>query len=1403
MVGTAQDPAAALATLLKSGRLTPEQRQKVAVALKTVMERRQASQAPPSLPSAAETRAGVKAQLGSQYVEDDKPIRLADSATLPEQGLGVLENLSLGAYKGIEAVADAPRSIASAVKGEEIPMESGIGTPIVEWARRQEQNIRQGAPLPEGAYDTKPAQLAGQLGRMTPALLAGPAGSVAVGTTAAVQQMSDAAPATIDKPLANRLAYLTSEAALGSTAVAGVGQPLSRLGKPVLDAGGKMLSEGMAMYAQGAAASLGGQEAQKILDPNATVDAAQVLAQARDQAILGVGLSAAASLSGRAGPERVNEAVQLKERSGAEADWVVDEPTYTAGTPEFFESERRQVDAQREAAANAWADHVKRFGEEQAAADYAQQEAKLKTKEQTRQTLEIWHNFQLPKFELEARPRPPEPDMREHFDKLQYQHKNTMNMLREDPSAQELANKYLTSQSENVQRESLAELQDRAHKYLRPTDVEFVAGVRDVMPDWSPTATEGKAAKVLEPRVETTPIGEIPVESRTTNDKWAAEYLDQAELETGVRPEKTPDMPMPERPVSTLEAPDPMQPVPERGSAVELPRTNALGRAFVDQYTTLRLQQEAIQKAGGKVRDVSNVDQIVRLFPGRVQRGFDLVEKDLMKPLMKSAKSGRIDLSVDGRGGQPSLDHFFTALGAEHGNATLAARGAEEATRGGMSNEVAMAYLDAAFNGPAARQYREIADLLQKRNETAERYFVDSGILSKETAQKLRDDWGPHWASQADIPEMRGISEPRSPGLGVAAKLFHRAEGRTGEANGVTAQTLSRLNSVILQAEKNRAMQSVARQVMDNPADHWGVATSLEQLPADVREKSGYVHFRMDGKDAWVWSKDENYTAALRRLSPVQINDPFLRAMNQTMRNGVTAFKFMTTRAPSYFVTNLQRDTFEAAVSNFVTYGPKTALKGLIPKNIFESAVAFHKIEKGGEPTTEVERYAKEYMDSGGRTSAIRAEDAQTIVNRLNVVLRDRPSVSEWVKAKTAFVSHYSDVVENATRLTTYINLRREGKSAQEAASYAKQVTIDFNQHGTLAPGLDLLWVFSSTGIKGTARTFKLASSPMGRRVSAALFGLGFAWSLMQRLTDGKANDGTDNVDNIPASEDARYLHAAGVKVPVAWGWGVPVYAGKLAEKVMHGSMKPTTAASRFGAAIIDAVNPFGVADSALQAAVPTVARPWYDVQTNTNAFGGPIYPTQDPTDRTPKPDSENYFHNASPTLVDFSRWMNAHTGGDEVTPGLIDVSPETIEYMLKFVGSNLGRDTLGLMHSAKAFSAGEMDQVTTRDIPILSRTIYSVDQNAAMRDRYNHLQAQFQGVRDHVQRGLLKPDANGNFPKEVQDAFYAQKFDGELKRLRKLAFDPTTPDAVKKPAQETMKRVVAEFNARYASVPR
>ena len=307
---------------------------------------------------------------------------------------------------------------------------------------------------------------------------------------------------------------------------------------------------------------------------------------------------------------------------------------------------------------------------------------------------------------------------------------------------------------------------------------------------------------------------------------------------------------------------------------------------------------------------------------------------------------------------------------------------------------------------------------------------------------------------------------------------------------------------------------------------------------------------------------------------------------------------------------------------------------------------------------------------------------------------------------------------ENATRLAAYIEARKQGLSRDQAASLAKDLTVNFNQTGTLGPLLNSLYLFMNAGIQGTDRFVTAMKTKQGRYAAGSIVLGALALAQLNEQISDEDEDGESFYSKIPDGIKERNLilmKANGkdyYKIPMPYGYSMFANMGQITHKMFEGEIDGGDAAAQGVRSFLGAFSPInfaqskGITPSIVKAATPQALKPFVDLSYNENFFGSQIYSEGFPGETTP--DSERGYATTPDTYKAISKWLNSTMGGSElISSGTLDVAPETFKYIADQYAFGSGpfkfaSDVVNLTKSG--LDIGDVKEITTSDKPVLKR---------------------------------------------------------------------------------------------------
>jgi hypothetical protein len=234
---------------------------------------------------------------------------------------------------------------------------------------------------------------------------------------------------------------------------------------------------------------------------------------------------------------------------------------------------------------------------------------------------------------------------------------------------------------------------------------------------------------------------------------------------------------------------------------------------------------------------------------------------------------------------------------------------------------------------------------------------------------------------------------------------------------------------------------------------------------------------RVNGEDRYVFFNGADPRAA-RMVTALKNLDA--DSLGRAMGMAATVTRYFaainTQYNPVFGAFNFLRDMQGAAiqVSNTPLAGKRAEiLAGAFPalKGIYTSLRADTKGKTA--PMGEWAKLWDEFQQEGGQTGfrdqfSRSDERAEALQSELNQIREGKAKKAG--RAIFNWLSDYNDAMENALRLSAYKAGLDKGLSKQEAASVAKNLTVNFNRKGQIGVQANALYAFFNAAVQGTAR---------------------------------------------------------------------------------------------------------------------------------------------------------------------------------------------------------------------------------------------------------------------------------------------------------------------------------------------
>lgn len=861
---------------------------------------------------------------------------------------------------------------------------------------------------------------------------------------------------------------------------------------------------------------------------------------------------------------------------------------------------------------------------------------------------------------------------------------------------------------------------------------------------------------------------------------------------------------------------------------------------------------KAIQDQVGKIEEQWNPYLQEELYHGRTAKQTKDFLSNEMRPLVKMME--RMGVTID------ELDTYLHNRIAERRNKQAAALNPNLQDGGsGIMTADARAYL-AGLTKEQKAKYEQLAKKVDQISQGTRNLLVDTGLESQETVdawEAENPNYVPLFREDVDY----GVTKEVTTGLGFNTKggTSKRFMGSQRKVVNILANIAMQRERAIVRSNKNRVAVATYGLAVKNPNPGFWLAVNPDaknidkvidelmkmglseedakgvmQEPVQARierkqnPKTGLMEeqivyevnpaargkfdvfaSRVNGQDRYVFFNGNDPRAA-RMVTALKNLDA--DSLGRAMGMAATITRYFaainTQYNPIFGAFNFLRDMQGAAiqVSNTPLAGKRAdIMAGAFPalKGIYTSLRADTKGK-----TAPMGQWAKlwdEFQQEGGQTGF--RDQFSRSDERAEALEKELKQISEG-KAKKAgraifnWLSDYNDAMENALRLSAYKAGLDKGLSKQEAASVAKNLTVNFNRKGQVGVQANALYAFFNAAVQGTARLLQtLGTVENGKfrltKVGKTILGGGFLLGSLQALALAAAGFDDDEPPQfirernfIIPTGDGKYL-----TFPMPLGYNViPNTSRIITEFVLSGGKDPAKRVADITSAFLDMFNPIGNAGWSAQTIAPTIADPLVALTENKDWTGKPIA-REDFSNLDPTPGYTRAKETASWFSKNLSEFMNLASGGTSYKPGVFSPTPDQIDYLIGVATGGVGRELLKLEQTVTGAVTGE--EVPTYKIPLAGRFFGDTKAAASEANKfYTNLKELNQHKNEIEGRRKNKEDVAGYIKEnpEARLANAAGKIERNVQALRKKRRELVENDAPKEKVQQVEKQITAQM---------
>jgi hypothetical protein len=600
-----------------------------------------------------------------------------------------------------------------------------------------------------------------------------------------------------------------------------------------------------------------------------------------------------------------------------------------------------------------------------------------------------------------------------------------------------------------------------------------------------------------------------------------------------------------------------------------------------------------------------------------------------------------------------------------------------------------------------ADKYKQYAQEVRDRLITArQNELVESGLESQGTIDNLNEVYENY------VPYK--VLSKQSGKFGKGKTIEGKGKNIYRAKNLIDIEQVDRVNP-IYQAlfDYNMSVMRGTKNVADQ-----AFLKFAEEIPNDVMtiEQPKYkVSYNADGEVVMqpdiLYNKELSDNAIEMRVDGepvfIRIHDPLLlRAIKETgtlksikVLNHVNQWLRLTNTLynPEFILTNFTRDLQTAGVN--INALEQKGLKRKFAKNILPSMRGIWQNEMGNTES----KWGKIFEDlknQGGEIGWLNTGDIEAEISRISKSFNEYNSNKASDKLKRGlnsvvdFIDSANKTVEMASRLAAYKAAIDSGVSKEQAASLAKNLTVNFNKKGELGSLIDSLYLFANAGLQGS--TILIKNVGKSGKVQSMVAGITVGSFMLNMLNSFINDDEYEKIDDGIKERNLIVMHPSGnyTKVPLPYGYNIFKVLG---DKIYNVSLNDKNIGSEsisLFKSIFSTFNP--IASSTLSQSIsPTISDPFVQISENKSWFGSPIKPEQNQYSAK-VPESQLYFG----SVRDVSKWasqkINSMTGGTKSISGAIDVSPEYMDHFYDFLSGGIGRFIVNSIETSKELISKE-----------------------------------------------------------------------------------------------------------------
>jgi len=362
--------------------------------------------------------------------------------------------------------------------------------------------------------------------------------------------------------------------------------------------------------------------------------------------------------------------------------------------------------------------------------------------------------------------------------------------------------------------------------------------------------------------------------------------------------------------------------------------------------------------------------------------------------------------------------------------------------------------------------------------------------------------------------------------------------------------------------------------------------------------------------------------------------------------------------------------------------------------------------------------------------------------------------------------------------------------------------TVNFNKKGTAGPAMNAAYMFYNASIQGITRMMKSMTTKKGQKMAMGTIVFAVGMDVLNRMIAGEDEDGENYYDALPDYTKHHNLilmnpfnNSQPFKLPLPYGYNVLHVIGQsisnLYGKQGYGVWDATTDIT---SSIANSFNPVGTG-TALQTIAPTILDTPVMMWENRDFAGNPLKPEQNKYGPE-VPEYQLHWSTATEFSKGLAKTLNDKTGGNQVRPGVIDISPETLDLWISQMTGGAGRFAMQTTNVAAKYAKGE--KVSTRETPFV-RKVYGHENDNDLKRRYYERAKDMEFA--NKEHKTLRGEQRSEFVKTPQFKLL-KEYNATNKRIRSLNRRKRILQDKGRDTQQIdarMRDLMAKFSALYA----